>query len=300
MRDYSTLEQQFGIAGRLTLRPGPGGLPVAVLQTGGATATVGLNGGQVQQFTLADGRPVLWVSPAARYEAGRSLRGGIPVCWPWFGPHPSDGALPAHGFVRTRPWAVRSSHADDRGVTVTLGLSSDETTLALWPHRFDLSIEVTLGAALAVRLRARNTDDTAWQCGGALHSYFAISAIGAAAVQGVAGCAFIDQLRPDAHNVQAGPITVTAETDRIYLDAPAVTALHDGGWRRTITLESVGSRSTVVWNPWIEKSLRLSDYQPDDYRRMLCIETANAGPDTVTVAPGAEHVLAVTISAGSE
>jgi glucose-6-phosphate 1-epimerase len=294
--ELDELNARHAIDGALRFVDGPGGMPHALLRHGAASAEVALHGGHVLRYGADGEPPVLWVSRQAIFAPGKAIRGGVPVCWPWFGPHPDDAARPAHGFVRTQPWQAVASGAGDDGVWLRLAIADDAATRALWPHAFELALTVTLGASLDLALTMRNTGDAPFTCGGALHSYFAVGAIERARVTGLDGQRYLDQLT-GAEQTQRGPATFDAEVDRVYQDAGAACAVEDEALGRRITIAKAGSRTTVVWNPWVEKARRLADFGDDEYREMLCVETAMAHADRVTLAPGASHTLRATIAA---
>jgi glucose-6-phosphate 1-epimerase len=290
------LNARFAIPGEVAVAAGPGGLPVVTVRNTHATATIALQGATVTGFQPHGPEPVLWVSRQAVYAEDKAIRGGIPLCWPWFGAHPSDPTKPAHGFVRTRPWTLmRTAGASDGATEVRLGLSDDEATRALWPHAFALELVVTVGPALRVRLIARNTGATPFVCGGALHSYFRVGDVTAIAIEGLDGCAYVDQVDERRLKTQHGAVTIVGETDRVYQDITGPCTIEDPVLRRRITVAKDGSRTTVVWNPWQEKARRLADFGDDEYPRMVCVEVANAPGDTATVAPGGEHALETAI-----
>ena len=115
--DTAAIDARFGIGGALGVAMRPLGGPVVEMTHAGARAVVSIQGGQVLSYVPTPGaQDVLWLSPVARIVPGKSIRGGIPVCWPWFGPHAADGALPAHGFVRTAMWSISETGADATGV----------------------------------------------------------------------------------------------------------------------------------------------------------------------------------------
>ncbi len=291
------LNERFGIPGELEFVEGPGGLPVASIRNEGGGAGVCLLGGHVLSYEPSGQEPVLWVSAESHFEVGRPIRGGIPVCWPWFaGQVPAPG-LPAHGCVRTRLWEVRGTESLDAATRIVLGITDDEETRALWPHRFDLEIAVTVGAELRVDLTARNTDDEAWSCTGALHSYFAVGDVEQVCVLGLDGCRYLNKVEEFAEQRQRGPITVASEVDRIYTETTAECTIEDPVLGRRIRVAKEGSHTTVVWNPWVDKSARMEDFGDEEYHGMLCVETANAGEDVVTLEPGEAHRLTAVISA---
>jgi glucose-6-phosphate 1-epimerase len=295
--DLQALNDSFAITNQIAFTAGPGGLTLAEIRNSHAAATVGLYGGQVLAYQPRGQMPVLWTSGRSLYQPGKAIRGGIPVCWPWFGPHPTDPSRPAHGFARTAMWSVLATAALASGATqIRLRLSDSDATLELWPHAFDLRVVVTVGADLRVELIARNPGDAPYTYSGALHSYFAVADAGAIAIRGLEGCEYIDKVDGDQRKLQRGPVTIEAETDRVYLNTAATCTIEDPGQERQISVAKSGSRTTVVWNPWAEKARRLLDFGDEEYHGMVCVETANADGDSVTVAPGGEHRLAAAIS----
>ncbi len=284
------------ITSRLAFEPRPLGGTIARISHHNAQALVALHGAQVLNWVI-DGHGLLWLSPIARIRAGKGIRGGIPVCWPWFADHPTDPNKPAHGFVRHREWQVAGSQATADAVSITLATSVTDAEQALWPHRAELRLTVSLGAALSLQLETRNTGTAPLPLTEALHTYFRVSDIANVSVAGLEGCTYLDKLEGFARKTQSGPITIPAEVDRIYLGDTSGVTLDDRGFDRQIDIVSSGSRSAVVWNPWTDKTARLGDMgSPDAFRQMLCVETANAGDDIVTLAPGATHTLGVTYS----
>ncbi len=282
------------IPGRAEIEASPLGGPVVRLTHGPCQALVALHGAHVLNWTR-DGEGLFWLSPVARIREGKGIRGGIPVCWPWFADHPADPAKPAHGFVRHRAWSLAGTSATADSVSVSMATATtghDRTSF--WPHHAEARVTVTLGAALSVALETRNTGGTAFSLTEALHTYFRVSDIANVSVTGLENVPYLDKLEAFARKVQSGPITVAEEVDRIYLGDTAAITLHDSGIPRRLRIEGSGSRSAVVWNPWVAKTARLGDMgSPDAFRQMICIETANAGDDVVMVPPGGTHTLAV-------
>lgn len=290
--DFSALNARFGVPGQLSFKEGPGGLAVAEVANSQATAVIALQGAHVMSWTPRGARPVIWLSPAAKFAPGKSIRGGVPVCWPWFGPHAADAALPAHGYARTTPWEVMHSEALAGGATrVVFRLLENETTRAQWPHATPVECRITVGASLEIELVTRNAGAAPVTIGQALHTYFEVSDIRRVTVAGLDGCPYLDKVDGGQRKRQAGPVSFSGEVDRIYLDSLADCVIEDPDARRRIVISKRGSRSTVVWNPWIEKAAKMGDLGDDGYLRMLCVESANAADDTVTLAPGAEHRL---------
>ncbi|GAB4191909.1 MAG: D-hexose-6-phosphate mutarotase [Roseiflexaceae bacterium] len=294
--DIAHLNARFGIDGQLQFEAGPGGLPLALISNRHAATQVVLLGGQVLAFQPHGSAPVLWASRQSQYLIGKAIRGGVPICWPWFGPHPSDSAKPNHGLVRTRLWQVRSTEALGDGATrLVLGITDDAATRALWPHPFDLEVRVTVATALSIELVARNTGAEAFVCTGALHSYFTVGDAAALQIDGLDGRDYLDKAASGQRATQRGQVTIAAETDRIYLDTTGDCLIHDPAMGRTIRVSKSGSRTTVVWNPWVEKARAFSDMADDEYTGMVCVETANANEDEITIAPGGEHRLSAAV-----
>jgi glucose-6-phosphate 1-epimerase len=291
--NLSALNQTFGIPGVVGFEPGPGGLVVARIRNDFTEATVALHGGHVMSH-IPHGKPdLLWMSKHSYFEAGKPIRGGIPVCWPWFGAHPENPELPAHGFVRLQEWDVKATTILADGATrISLILPDRPEYRKFWPHPFSLEIVVTVADRLEVELVAGNTGEEPFTCTAALHSYFNAGDIAAVTVTGLDGVEYIDTVEgKNLRQVQSGSIDFKAETDRIYLDTTSPCLIHDAQLGRTLHVAKDGSRTTVVWNPWIAKSARMPDFGNEEYRGMLCVETANARDDKITIAPGKSHSL---------
>jgi glucose-6-phosphate 1-epimerase len=292
MPNLDDLNARFGIPNLLSFDEGEGGLPFVRIRSDRGAADLSLYGAHVTYFKpVGVEHPVLWMSPEAVFAEGKAIRGGIPICWPWFGNHPSGSPeKPAHGVARIRLWEVRESRVDDAGrVRLKLELPRKESDLSL-------SLEVLVGAALELRLTTGNKGDAPVALTAALHTYFAVSEIGNVRIKGLDGVDYWDQLDGNAVKRQEGDLVIDREVDRIYVGTEGECRIVDGGWERVIRVAREGSGSVVVWNPWIEKSERLGDFPDEGYPGMLCIEAANAGEDVVTVQPGRKHVLGTTIS----
>lgn len=289
-----TLNTAFAITNVLHFAAIQPGLPVAEICTPLATARVALHGGHVLAWQPAGQKQVLWVSKAAVFEAGSPVRGGVPVCWPWFGAVPGQAM---HGFVRTLMWQVRASELDANGqVVLRLGIHDNASTRALWDHAFDLELVVTVGTSLTMSLVTRNTGDAPVTLTQALHTYFCTGGITQTTVLGLDGTHYLDKVRQFAPDQQTGPVRFTGETDRVYVHTTADCVIDDAAWGRRVHVAKEGSASTVVWNPWVEREKSIADMAPGEYQQMLCVETCNAGPDIVTLAAGESCALVARIS----
>ena len=279
----------------LTLTEPVAGYPVLEISHPAARARVALHGAHLMEWTPAGEAPVLYLSPDAVLRPGKALRGGIPICWPWFGPHATDSSLPAHGFARTSLWELSQSRSSPQGIDLEFTLPSAPT--ALWPIRPVLHMHI--GHTLRISLTTTHTGGPApvepVAITSALHTYLAVADIHQVSVHGLHGATYQDHMDNLAVHEQSGDIRITGEVDRDYLTSTPVT-LHDPAAGRTITLRSTGSGCTIVWNPWIEKSRTMADLPDTDYTRFLCLETANAWRDRILLHPGQSHTLTAEIS----
>ena len=218
--DITTLNRKFGIAGQLEFVQDAGGLIIARINNQHAQVSIALQGAHVMTFQPVGEQPVIWLSPAAKLVQGKSIRGGIPICWPWFGAHPVESSFPGHGFARTVPWQVVSTEALADGSTrITFELPHSSIPSAQWPHACRARNIVTVGKALIVELATENTGNAPFEIGEALHTYFAISDIREVDVDGLNGCPYLDKVDGLKRKQQSGLVTFTGETDRIYLDS---------------------------------------------------------------------------------
>jgi D-hexose-6-phosphate mutarotase len=293
------LNQRHAVAG-VYFRDDPSGLVFAEIDNAQATATVCLQGAHLVTWRPKDqAEPVVWLSEAVRFAPGKSIRGGVPVCWPWFGPHPTESGFPAHGFARTVPWQVTATRALDDGASrLSLVLMHNEQTRVQFPHACRLELILTIGARLGVELVTTNLDTGPVTIGEALHTYFRIGDIGQVQVLGLDGCEYVDKVAGGARRRQDGPIFFSGETDRVYVGTAAQCVIEDPVLRRRILIDKSGSRSTVVWTPWQEKADKMGDLGPNEgWRRMVCVESGNALDDVVRIAPGEAHALTVSYRA---
>ncbi len=298
--DIDALNRRFGISNHVQFSAASGGLSRVELANAHGRASLVLDGGQVLTYQPEGHAPVLWVSPEARYVAGKSVRGGVPVCWPWFGPHATDTNKPAHGFARNSPWRVVDTQALNDGATrIVLELVPPANHRELWPHDATLQLHVSIGSHLVMELVTHNASDQSLTISEALHTYLHVGDIEQMSIAGLDGVAYVDKVDQGARRIQQDRVRISGEVDRVYLDTEATCVVHDAKLNRRIVVQKQGSRSTVVWNPWADKGQKLGDMGNDGFRRMLCIEAANAIDNTVTVAPQATHRMSTIIHAES-
>jgi D-hexose-6-phosphate mutarotase len=285
---------------------GANGLRIVKLRGRPGSAEIYLHGAHVTRWDPAGGRPVLWVSRSSAFAPGRPIRGGVPICFPWFGAHPTDPGQPGHGFARIREWRLVATpearaRGDEDAAVAEFELASTEPPHQAWPHAFAARYRVVLGRALTMQLEITNTGSASISFEEALHTYFAVSDVRSTPISGLEGRPYLDKVAGLAERVQPEePIRFTAETDRVYLDTLATCTIHDPGWKRRITVAKQGSNSTVVWNPWVDKARAMPDFGDDEWPEMVCVETANVGANRVTLAPGERHLIRadITVAAG--
>src|SRR3954447_23164495 len=288
------LNNNYGITDRIKFIEGTGGFPYIRVDNPKASAIISVYGGQVLSYQPANElHNLMFLSERAYYQAGRSIKGGTPICWPWFGPDPELKGRPLHGFARNRFWeVVRTEATADGGAKVTLGLRDSEDTRVLWPHSFDLSLEITIDETLNLELITRNTAAETFLLTQALHTYFKVGDISQVVISGLAGTSYLDKTDNGVIKFQSGPVTIDKEVDRIYRNVPGELVIDDGAFDRMIRINSKGSNSAVVWNPWAKISAEMADLNDDDYGYFVCVETTNADLDVVQVPPGGEARLA--------
>ncbi|MCE2961100.1 MAG: D-hexose-6-phosphate mutarotase [Akkermansiaceae bacterium] len=250
------------------------------------SARVALHGAQVISWRPADEDEVLYLSPDAVFEEGKAIRGGLPICWPWFNAHPTNPEMPSHGIVRTRFWNFVAASESDEGVTLQF-----EMVEGIW----SAVVTFKIGEALEVILETRNPNEIPIVVSGALHPYFAVSDIEQVRVVNLDGADYLDTVGTPTQRKQKGALNFSGEVDSIY-DSSSNVLLVDDLSGRTLLIEKTGSPSTVVWNPWIEKSAALKDLPNDGYQKFCCIEAAIANDKAVIVMPGSIYVLSIRIS----
>lgn len=284
--------RRHALPGTLAIDAGPGGLVRLAVENPFASAEVFLHGGHVARFQPRGAAPVLFLAPAARFAPDQPIRGGIPLCWPWFSKpfFAPDAQLPMHGFVRTLPWRLAETATLADGATrLVLALADDARTRALWPHAFALELEVTIGAALRLRLTATNTGDRPFAADAALHTYLAVGDVRRATVEGLAGHAYLDKPAGLARRVQEGAVAFGGEVDRVYLPAAGPTAVVDPVWSRRIAITPDNGAATVVWNPGQARGDAMADLGAGAWTGFCCVETAACHEARVQVLPGASH-----------
>lgn len=282
---HNIQRSEYEIPGSVTLAEDIDSMPKIVLtHSSGSSAEIYTQGAHITSWKDHRGEEQLFLSHMSDFRPGFPIRGGIPVVFPQFG----DGRLPKHGFARVMDWQPSgSSVTDDGDVSVTLSLSDTEKTREIWDFKFSLEMVVTLDAdSLSMQMSVVNMGNTLFDYQIALHTYFGISDIHSTAVCGLNGVEYLDSLQGRLRQTETHlGITFDGEVDRIYLNTPDTLLIIDKTRSKRLTIRKSGMPDAVVWNPWIEKSIRLTDFGDDEYQQLVCVETGAVVPG-ISLSPG--------------
>ena len=294
------LNNRFAIAGVARITAGNGELPRVSISGPAATAEIYLHGAQLTSWCPAGAEEVIFLSTQSQWASGRAIRGGIPVCFPWFRNKTDDPKAPSHGFVRTKAWQLDSVERLGDAVMVSLSTSSDEGTRAWWPYDFHLLHRLTIGAELEQELVMKNTGSKALRFEEALHTYYRVGGADTVRISGLDGVAYLDNTDGNREKRPLGDIAFTAQTDRAYLDTTHPVEIIDPILRRRIRLEKKASLTTVVWNPWSTGAQSLADLGDDEWRTMACVEASNIRAFAVDLEPGEQHSMRTLIKVSAD
>jgi len=300
----TTIEQwneRLGIPGVAEVVSGKGGLAVVRVTAQAATAEIYLHGAQVTSWCPNTGKPsgadeVLFLSAQSRFQDGKAIRGGIPICFPWFRGKADDAKAPAHGVVRTKEWELTGIAQEGDAVTVTLATENDESGRRWWPQEFRTEYRVRVGAQLGLALTVTNMSATAMRFEEALHTYHRVGDAEKVRVTGLDGTAYLDNMDGNREKRQAGEVMFTAQTDNAYLDTTEALEVVDPVLGRKIRTVKGNSRTTVAWNPWREGAKALSDLGDDEWRSMACVEASNIMAYAVELGAGEKHTMTAVLS----
>jgi len=272
-------------------QPGDAGLPMLVVDNALGRAVIALQGAHVMSFQPAGGREMLWLSPKCILAPSKPIRGGIPLCLPWFGPT-ADGKM-AHGFARTLAWSPIAAEIMKDGATrLVLELAGDASTSAQWPYAFIFQLEVLVGSGLKLSLSAKNCSAETAPLAFAFHTYFAVPNVAETRVSGLEGTTYIDKMDNVARKSQVGEVTISAVTDRIYLDVPARQTLLCGDAQVHIDSDAT---CAVVWNAWTNDKT-IVDMGEGNHVGYLCVERCDVADRALTLAPDAQYQMTMTLS----
>src|SRR5271157_597863 len=289
------LDRQFGIPNIVEVVEGNGGMPKAVITAAAVSGEMYLHGAHVTSWRPTGADEVLFVSSKSRWDDSHAIRGGIPICFPWFGDKAGDPQAPAHGFVRAKSWQLESTAYDGSAATVSMFTGSDDTTKKWWPADFRLVHRVTFGAELVLELLLTNTGAVPLRFEEALHTYHRVGDVTRIRVRGLGGVHYLDKTDSLREKVQQGDIMIESETDRVYLNTQHSLELDDPISHRRTRITKENSSTTVIWNPWVEKAKAFADLGDDEWKQMICIETSNVSDLAVELVPGQQHKMKATI-----
>ncbi|WP_434154021.1 D-hexose-6-phosphate mutarotase [Pseudomonas sp. JZ134] len=283
-----------------------GELPCWRIRIGRAEAVIACQGAHILSFGLDGEQPIIWDNPDAEFIHGQPIRGGVPVCWPWFGDikrNPPavqhmltevEGA-PQHGLVRQAGWATGDMDVDVDRVRLDFHYQTSAAHMPGWPHAADLTLSAEVSDRLTMTLTTRNIGDQTLTLSQALHTYFAVSDSRQVGIEGFTHADYYDCLDGWERKRQNGEPVIDQEVDRVYQGLPSRLGIRDPEWNRRIFIETKNTSSAVLWNPWIEKSKRLTPFADDAWQRMLCIETARVMDDVMVLAPGETGQISATL-----
>lgn len=295
------LNADYGIADKVEFVEGKGGFPLIEINNEHAQATISVYGGQILSFKpVSQIDDLMFLSSKAYFQSGKAIKGGTPICFPWFGPDPEAKGRASHGFVRNRLWQMREVVSTQNGATqVTMGLVDTAETREIWNYSFDFSIVISIGKVLTIDLIARNTGSESFTITQALHTYFKVGDINRVSVLGLDNQAYLDKVDGGKQKTQAGQVTFSGECDRIYLDVPAELAIEDRALNRKITITASNSSTAIVWNPGADVSAKMADLGDRDYKNFVCVETANAANEIIEVPSGDRYKMTASYAVES-
>ena len=294
--DAAELDRRFGIRGVATVGEGHGGLPRVQITGSFGEGEMYLHGAHVTSWKPVGGDEVLFVSSKSRWEEGQAIRGGIPICFPWFRAKLDDAHAPAHGFVRTKMWQLESIAENDRGVAVSMFTESDAETRRWWPADFRLVLGVIFGSELKLDLVCTNTGTTTLRFEEALHTYNRVSDVAGVRLQGLDTVQFLDNTNSNKEKTQHGDVAIASQTDNAYVDTESEVNLLDAQMHRQIRLQKANSLTTVVWNPWRDAAAKLRDLGDGEWTQFLCVEASNILGASVLLEPGQTHTMTAVLS----
>jgi D-hexose-6-phosphate mutarotase len=292
LKEYAS----FAIPQVVEIAEGNGGFPVLRISNDFAEAEMYLYGAHVTRFDPKGAKPLLWMSPVSPFTAGKPIRGGIPLCFPWFGAHREKKEFPLHGFARIRPFELSyTARLSDGRTRVGMTQRSDDATRAWWPHEYSMEVTATFGEALEVSMTVTNTDREPFSYEDCMHTYFTVSDASNAVVRGLDGAGYLDRLAGDAAGVQSGNLTIGAGLTKVYTFSPRSVRIDDRAGGRVLLAEQSGMANTVVWNPGKETAAGNPEIAGKE-KEFLCIEAANCAYSPVVLLPGCSHTSTVRYS----
>lgn len=298
LTQLNKLQQQYGNDKHITFEQLDNGIFLAKIDNALATATISLYGGHVVTWQpKSQDTPVLWCSELVQYKPGKAIRAGVPVCWPWFGAHPTNPKAPSHGYARINNWLIDSVSTAVNGATeICMSLCDSEHSQSQAGVMASLSLHISIGEVFSIAMTTRNTGKETVDITEALHAYFYVSDIAQIQISGLSACKYVDLIDNNIIKTQSDTISFSSELSRVFVNTTDECLIHDPGLSRTIKIAKTGSKTTVVWNPGIDTATKMDDLGSSGWRKMVCVETANALTDIVHIEPEQQHTLTVAYS----
>lgn len=296
--NINELNSQFGKENAIRFFEGKGNLPFVEITNQSASAIISLYGAHVLHFTPVGEKDLLWNTEKSFFQNGKAIRGGIPLCFPWFGPHETDNTKAQHGFARLSTWKFETLDLiSSESTQITLTLNQSAETLAIWPFFFSAKVIINIAKSLTVSLQVLNTGNTTFTYTDALHSYLNISNINNIKIDGLHYARYFDGFDRTKTIVDSEKhLVINKEENRRYVETTSDCVIYDEGFSRKLRVAKKGSQTTIVWNPWNETAKAMTDMDENDYKTMICIEAANYYSDFVTLEPGQSHSLTTILS----
>ena len=290
MIDIDVLNEKYSVEGEVGFANLENDLTFITISNKYAEADICLYGAHVTNYKPHRTTDILWMSAESNFEQGKPIRGGIPVCFPWFGLHKTDSDKPQHGFARLMYWDVVEVTSEQNGETwVVLKLESSSQTKEYWPFDFCAEMKIRVGQKLSLTLKVTNKSEEHFDYSCALHSYFNLSSIENIAIKGLANTSYHDQLHSADFTQDEEFLSIKNAETRHYFDTENPCVIYDPVFGRKIRIDKAGSKITTVWNPWEETSKKIDDLEDDGFYTFVCVETVNAFNNEIALAPGESH-----------
>lgn len=297
MLNIDKLNDKFGIDGKVSFTKPANNLIFLAVTNEYADAQICLYGAHITGFRPHNSKEVLWMSPESSFEVGKPIRGGIPVCFPWFGPHKTDPEKPQHGFGRLMYWDVAEITTRPPGgeTLIRLQLYSSDRTKSYWPYDFCAELTAVVGQRLEVNLKVTNLSAESFDYTCALHSYYHLSSIENIAITGLQGAKYHSQLELGEFIQESPAIVIRNAETRHYHNTEATCVIEDTVFKRKIRIAKSGSEITTVWNPWAATCALIGDLPDEGYLSFVCVEAVNAFDNIIMLSPHESHTTSVLI-----
>ncbi|AXC09476.1 Aldose 1-epimerase [Acidisarcina polymorpha] len=293
--DIQRLNDRFAIPSIAQIVPGNGGLPKVKISSAAASAEIYLHGAHLTSWIPAGAEEVIFLSDKAQFQDGKAIRGGVPVCFPWFNAKADDPKAPSHGFVRTKTWELESIIHEGNAIAVALSTQHDQATQKWWPHDFHAVHKITIGSDLKLELSVTNTGAARFNFQEALHTYYRVGDVRQVRLSSLDGVTYLDNADNLREKVQQGDNIFTQRTDNAYINTESELELSDPQLRRRILIGKQNSKNTVVWNPGDELARGMADLGDEEWQHFVCVEAANIRSAAITLEPGEEHTMTANI-----